>query len=73
MKNTIWANVKTSIFFTTMDMGWQKEWDILLYNEEPVTSMEVAIRIVKVHFKGITIGLATYEQMVIGNAEWDNL
>ena len=73
MKSDIWKNVKDSIFFTTPLIGWQKEWDILMFNDEPVTNLEVAKHLVREHMKTQTVGLATFEQMCLNNAEWDNI
>ena len=72
MTSIQWGSVTNAIFFTTTDMGWEKNWDIIMFNEEPVTDINLAKQLVREYMKGANVGLATYEQMLLNNAEWDN-
>lgn len=73
MKSNVWSSVNDAIFFTTPEMGWQKEWDILLLEGEPVTDIETAKSLVRQYMASQAVGLATFSQMTVNNAEWDNL
>ena len=67
------TRVEEFVFFTTPRMGWQKKWDVLMFNDEPVTDFEHAKELVRNHFLGETVGLAEFDQMKLNNAQWDNL
>jgi hypothetical protein len=67
------TRLEESIFFTTSRMGWEKKWDVLMFNNEPVTNFETAKQLVRENMLGETVGLATFEQMKLNNAQWDNL
>ena len=74
MKSSIfWGNVENYIYFTTFETGWETNWDVLYYNDEPVTDLSIAIQLVREYMKGQKVGLAKYNQMILNNAEWDNL
>jgi hypothetical protein len=68
-----WTRMQEFVFFTTPEMGWQKNWDVLMFEDEPVTSMFLAKQLVREHMKGQTVGLAEFDQMSMDNAQWDNL
>lgn len=54
-------------------MGWEKNWDVLMFNDEPVTVMWQAKELVREYMKNQDVGLANFEQMRMNNAQWDNL
>jgi len=68
-----WANMPEFVFFTTLEMGWQENWDVLMFDDEPVTEMWQAKELVREHMKGKTVGLAEFDQMKMNNAQWDNM
>jgi hypothetical protein len=71
-------NIKYSevIYYTTPDMKWGEDWEILKHMGVPFVTIESAIKYVRHNYKFRPafnhIGLATFEQMEKGNAEWDN-
>lgn len=68
-----WANVESYIFFTVAENGqWCKDWDVLMWNEEPVTDLNLAITLCRDNFNGLVVGLAEFNQMKVNNAQWDN-
>jgi hypothetical protein len=71
MKNTFYAD--DYIYYTTSEMGWETEWEILSLNGRPVTDMAIAKEIVRAAMKDKNVGLATFEQMKMNNSQWDNL
>lgn len=68
-----WTNMQSFIFFTTDRLGWCKNWDVLMINNEPVTNIETAKQLVREHMQGETVGLAEFDQMSMNNAQWDNI
>ena len=74
MKSELWMNVENAIFFTTPEMGWEENWEMLLFeNGDPVADMIMAKKVARETMKDKVVGLATFEQMKYGNAQWDNL
>lgn len=71
--NEFWTNVENFIFFTTARTEWCKKWDVLMFNNEPVTDFETAKQLVREHMLGEIVGLAEFDQMSINNAQWDNI
>ncbi len=74
MKSSNWVNVENAIFFTTQKMGWEKNWEMLTFkNGVAVTDIDRAKKEVRKNMKEINVGLATFDQMSLNNAQWDNL
>jgi hypothetical protein len=67
-----WTNIEQFVFFTTVRTGWCEKWDVLMFNDEPVTCFETAKQLVKNLMYGETVGLAEFDQMKLNNAQWDN-
>ena len=66
------AAAKKVIYYTTLEMGYEKSFKILRDKDNnPFISLQDAINHVRQNIKTY-IGLSTYEQMKIKNAEWDN-
>ena len=63
------------IYYTHFGPEFQHRWKVLLHLGEPFVTLESAIKYVRNNysFNYDRIGLATFEQMERGNAEWDNL
>jgi len=64
------------IYYTTFEIGWESNWEILMHMGRPFTTMESAIKYVRHNYKfggAVYIGLAPFDQMEIGNASWDNM
>ena len=68
-----WTGMEEFIFFTNHDMGWQEGWDVLMFEGIPVRNMKVAIELVRRYMNRQAVGLATFDQMSVNNAQWDNL
>ena len=71
--SSFWTRMPEFIFFTTPRMGWCKNWDVLMFKDEPVTSLVLAKQLVREHMKDETVGLAEFDQMRMDNAQWDNM
>lgn len=68
-----WTNIENCIFFTTDTVGeFEVEWDALTFDGYPVTGLDFAIEVVRTSMTNINVGLANYEQMQLGNAQWTN-
>jgi len=67
-----WTQLQEAVFFTTTDMDWQKEWKPLMFNGELVTDFDEAVKLVRAVWSHKGVGLATFKQMSMNNAEWDN-
>ena len=61
------------IFITTMDGDFSKEWEILTDIEgNTFDDIDEAIKFVRSQGFKWGIGLSTFEQVKMENAEWDN-
>ena len=60
------------IFFTTLTIGFEENWQILT-NLEGEVFTDINEAIVFVRERGLkNIGLAEFDQMQLNNAQWDN-
>ena len=64
-------NIENFIFFTTFN----GDWNVLEFLGNPFTDMETAIKFIRNNSAILptSIGLSTFSQMKLGNAQWDNL
>jgi hypothetical protein len=63
------------IFITQFNNDWQKEWEILTdHKGNEFTDLEEAIKFIRKETDNDWgIGLSTFGQVKMENAEWDNL
>ena len=61
------------IYFTTMDMGWEVNWKPLTFCGNTFTDINEAKKFVRANKPDFYIGLATQDQMLMNNAQWDNI
>lgn len=75
MNNLNLMQMQSLIFFTRFNEGWQTKWDILSCAGETFDDLDEAIDFIRFngHLFTSAIGLATFNQMQMGNAEWNNL
>lgn len=68
-------NFKELIFITNFSGGgWCNTWEILTdENGEPFTDINKASKFIRASGRGWGVGLATFNQAILNNAEWDNL
>lgn len=61
------------IYYTTMEMGWEEEWAPLMSKGVYFDNLDKAIEYVRERKPDQQVGLATYDQMKLKNAQWSNL
>lgn len=66
--------VKTAIesIWITLDGGEDFEVLVSAVSGETFESLDHAIHYVREYMKSFNVGLATYEQALMNNAQWDN-
>lgn len=68
-----WTRMEEFIFFTSPVRGWEEKWDVFMHEDEPVTSLELAKKLVREQWNNQTVGLAEFDQMKVNKAQWDNM
>lgn len=66
-------DITNCIFYTTQKMGWGTNWKVLKVLDVPITEMYKAKEFIRKINPPFYVGLATYEQMLLNNAQWDNM
>lgn len=75
MKTLAGKLIENLIFFTTTGMRWEKDWSLLLDEfGNPFENINDAKKFVRDNMREspFKVGLATFEQMRMNNAQWDN-
>ena len=68
-------NFENLIFKTAIQDDWQKKWELLLDKEgNPFDDIDEAINFIRTETENDWgIGLSTFKQAKMENAQWDNL
>jgi len=66
-------NAENLIYFTTFEMGWETNWGVLSFLDDPFEDVEDAKKFVRNNLPHKHVGLATFDQMRMNNAQWDNM
>jgi hypothetical protein len=63
--------IENCIFYRKM--GWGVEWEVLKMLDVPITDIVKAKEFIRKIDCGYYVQLAEYDQMLLNNAQWDNV